>query len=311
MGKGGVAGRPASAGGAGQGPTAACGASGHGDGGTGGVVFAGAGGATAGRGGAPDAGSALEPRSDAASGPPPLAFDPLDYPNAPWSGLSLGNNSLSGGQGWSDSWDYGEPNAQFAIADARPLTVSGVGIGRKYIALARGEVGRPFDVRATFKRFAVGDDIGADGTELWFSLALRVDGEANDGGLSLAMHQDPNGFHLYGTTWSAGAKPLKAGSKWALFAGLADKGAATATTTKPVTIGVATLIVLRFGFQPGSDRIDLWIDPARGADDPGPPDASVTTGANLLFKGFGVSSPAAISIAAPRMGTSYRSVTPP
>ncbi len=233
----------------------------------------------------------------------------------------------SGGTGFASAWTVlgFDSNAnQFRNASAAPLASGTLLATGNYVVGGYNNftANRRLDVTGAFSNHAVvGSNpavIGRDGTTLWLAALVRKD--SNDDvqlAVTLANGDDMGnvnnlrvGTGYYGTPSNSGGQRF-----WSLL--INNPGVDNFTFVPgnvPITIGVATLLVVRIQFGV-TDQIDLFVNPPLGGAAPVTPNAtrSTTGGANILFRTVAFWSSANQNNAAMdelRLGDTFAAVTP-
>ena len=260
-----------------------------------------------------------------ATNPPPADTLRAHEPFAAAAGTFL--HGQSGGTGFASAWTVlgFDSNAnQFRNASAAPLASGTLLATGNYVVGGYNNftANRRLDVAGAFaNHVVVGSNpavIGRDGTTLWLAALVRKD--SNDDvqfALTLANGDDMGnvnnlrvGMGYYGTPSNSGGQRF-----WSLL--INNPGVDNFTFMPgnvPITIGVATLLVVRIQFGV-TDQIDLFVNPPLGGAAPVTPNAtrSTTGGANILFRTVAFWSSANQSNAAMdelRLGDTFAAVTP-
>ncbi|MBL9168135.1 MAG: hypothetical protein JNN07_10375 [Verrucomicrobiales bacterium] len=221
-----------------------------------------------------------------------LSHDSFAYP------LNAALPGQTGGTGFNGAWvagvNTGVPASRFQMVTPS-LTYPGLGSDGVRLRVTTGS--------AQGARRLLAQPMGGDGTVRYVSLLVRPDATPS-----------PSSYFGLQVLGSAGAD---------LFAGKPGGGATTryvlenaggtgqVASTRTVTANAVTLIVLRFQFNAGNDRISLYVNPTVGATEPAVADA-VKTDLNLGTAGvLALTGPAAWSADELRVGDSFASVLPP
>lgn len=167
-----------------------------------------------------------------------VAYETFDYTPGPLGGLS-------GGQGWDGAWWSGTLMAD-ALVTAPGFDGTG---GKGTTAAADAGSYRKLDANGWGSQ-VFGSNFGTDGSTIWIRFMCRraLGGDDQYGGLSL--NEQFVGEKLFlGCPWMTG--------EW----GFADPGAASITVPGSSCDTMNTL-VYRIDYQPGQERLRMWIDPA-------------------------------------------------
>ncbi|MAF64535.1 MAG: hypothetical protein CMJ84_02585 [Planctomycetes bacterium] len=197
-----------------------------------------------------------------------IAEESFDYPD----GTPLGG--LSGGVGWANSWWSG------TTADDALVSVPGMdGVGGLAADNHADQGSYRFPANAGFEHMTENQLFGADGHTLWIAFhCRRAPGSADDyGGVSLYEQfvserlflGSPNSLYEWGIHDDPWNNP-------------------NPETVPGSSVDQDTLLVYRIDFQPGMERLRLWLDPA----DPNPIGAADldTQIADLRFNELGFKS---------------------
>jgi hypothetical protein len=334
-GSGGTAGTTGFGGAAGAAGSNTAGQGGYMNGGTAGRGVAG----TAGQ--VPDAGASAGAGAGAsgAAGPPVVpskdlfAWDDINVPTGDINpDKQFGRES---GKGWSTGWLEGEhaQTGYYAVASDNPLRFSNLATSGNHMIHRAWDLGRNIDLSTPLLVPLVqSNQIAKAGTVVWLSVLVRLDTTNARSPIFITLHHGGLGYHFYGdTAWVAGAFPAYGINNWSLWTSpnandpvpdaytpKAEVLAKTHSSTKPIKVGVAHLVVVKVALTGGnSDKISMYIDPANlGGSEPAVADVTAMTGQSARFASFAFSGGGGDDFTQPaafdevRIGSSFAAVTP-
>jgi hypothetical protein len=178
-----------------------------------------------------------------------LVYEPFDYP----AGALSGRN---GGTGFFDAWS----SPSTFMVQAGNLGVGGYQGSGSMVFGSSSEADRH-----------LAQGYGADGTELWMSILLRIDATSSSAAafnglrfgsaspaLFIGLPSALPGMPAF-TTWGADT-PVQPGKYMSQV---------------PIVLGQPALLVAHMAFLPQADQIDLYVNPTAGSI-PASPDATIT-----------------------------------
>jgi hypothetical protein len=204
------------------------------------------------------------------------------------AGSSL--SSQNGGSGWAGAW--GSAGGLDATIAASSLTFSNLVVSGGALSTAGNQPPGQGSSVAYWVR-NLGTTLGADNTTAYLSFLFRPDA----------------GFGFYGGLGFGNLFVGLSGNQ--SFFGLEGPGGDINLSSVSAVAGKTVLIVVRFDFLPGNDRVLLYINPTPGQPEPAVPnvlktDLDVGSVTSLAINNYGGFTTDEI-----RIGSSFDAVTPP
>lgn len=219
-----------------------------------------------------------------------LAHEPFDY------GVSATVNGKSGGTGYAGAWSTGIPGTTAGGS----FSTGSTNLPFRNLAVTGTRMRQTSTGAQALKRVPA-LPLGEEGTVRYVSLLVRPDNSVTAAGYFGLVALGGQDAHLFA------GKP--GGGSATRYVMENTGGAGQVATTKTVTVGEITLLVLKLEFLDGPDRISLFVNPPLGAE-PAAPDA-VKTDLDLgPISALGFTSAAYWSADELRLGTTFASVTP-
>ncbi len=171
-----------------------------------------------------------------------ISYESFDYPNA------TGIGGQTGGLGWENVWWSGGAGTD-AMAYAPGHDAEGLKATTNFDG--GGSYRRPGTVGFEYMIDGNGD-FGADNSTVWISFSTRRVGGGDDqyGGLSLFLSGTGEMLFL-GSPWQS--------NEW----GIQDHaGGGVSHLVAGSIVDQMSVLVTRIDFQPGDERLRMWVDPA-------------------------------------------------